>query len=73
MVLDRRDRKDLFAAVLIAIVVSVGFYLFYGNTDFIRSRSDVLFYYLGCMVPFVLPVCVLFDKFRKNEECDVVG
>ena len=66
--LGSKDKKDLFAAVGIAVGVSVFFYLFYGNTGFIRSEFDVLVYYFGCMVPFGLPVCVLLDMFHKKKR-----
>ena len=65
--LSKNDRKDVCVAVLIAVCVSIGFYLFYGNTGFIRSELDVLVYYMGCLVPFGLPVFVLVDK-RHNDK-----
>lgn len=52
--------KDIKAAYVIAICVSIFFYIIYSSS--VKSNLDSIFLCIGLCLPFGLPIGVMFKK-----------
>jgi len=63
-----KNDKDAIAGLVIALFVSCLFYYICCTPGIVLSRLDLLYFYLGVLMPFGLPIYVII----KNKKMEVI-